>query len=267
MRIDIELSTYCNAKCELCKRHYDYDKVKSILNKNIDFELLSNFIIENKDFEYTFSGLLGDPFMYDKLNELFILLKDNKVKSEFHTNFDFDISKVKNNLNYLLENNLAKIFVALDSLKNNKYRKTSTKNILNNLKLLIDKNVILKVIVFDFNESEIDNIKTFAKNKYQLYFVHSHTYNENLKAPRDFNNYHKVFEGCRFNISINVDGTVIPCCFAIDDYKLNNKDSLMFYKNKDKLNIKNDLNDIMSNEYITLYKNKKAIMCKKCGYK
>ena len=282
-KIVIELCSACNGTCDVCQRYMD-PNMKKLLNKHINFNDLIGFLERQKQENYVLqlSGIIGDPFLYNKLLPFLEYLEVNSNFKEirFHTNFSFNDNKILDIMKRMLKKNLLQLWVGVESLDpqiHHIYRGTPLEQILKNLEYLEYKgpNIIIRPIIFKHNENCLSLLKKYSTdNNFKFIAIRSSLYTDSLEEPThkeifEESLYSKRYcEYCETNFMILVNGTVVPCCYAISDLSITNsiKDYILLGKNLKNLNIKNvgDIEVLHQNEYFKLYSNRKANMCNEC---
>lgn len=282
-KIVIELCSNCNGTCDVCQRYVDPD-MKNFLNKNIDFDDLISFLERQNQENYVLqlSGIIGDPFLYNKLIPFLEYLEENSRFKEvrFHTNFSFNNNNALDIMKRLLEKNILQLWVGIESLNpeiHHIYRGTPLKQILKNLEYLEYKgpNIIIRPIIFGHNENDLPALKKYSEdNNFTFMAIRSSLYTDTLKEPVNTEIFEESLyskrycEYCETNFMILVTGTVVPCCYAVSNLRPTNsiKDYILLGKNLKKLNIKNvgDIETLHDNEYFKLYHRREAAMCDKC---
>ena len=179
---EIALTTHCNANCPLCPRT-DKDtgvRKESILLEHISFDDCKNFIdqIQPRPIDIiNFCGDYGDPVMHPDIEKLIdYVIQTYKSSVHFDTNgsirnedFYDRISKYKDKIY---------IHFSLDGFDhdtNHKYRiGVDFNKAFKNLKAFSKnnpRNCCWKMIIFDYNYKQIDQVASFCKeNNIQFYF-------------------------------------------------------------------------------------------------
>jgi len=252
--IELELSSYCNAKCPLCIRtmHPDKFELKHITLDDIIKILPLDKIKEQK---FKFSGVLGDPLMNPEVLEIAqYLLANGSHCINFSTNAGirteelwYELGKLSNASNDLF------VHFCVDGFKetNHIYRVGTDFDI-------IERNMLAYkhggghgawiYIVFDHNEHEIELARERAKelnlefitrtgmrNSLHNFTSMGHTKFEEFKELRNTVTTNKVSKElidsvvCKYvhddEIFITYDLKLFPCCFLWDSY-FRNYDSI-----------------------------------------
>lgn len=282
INISIEPTSFCNAKCSVCRRFVD-PNAKKFINKELDINILLAFLERQSNFTLTLTGLLGEPLIYSKINILLKYIIDKKIHTRIHTNFNIKNIEILDNLKIMLENNLLDIWIAIDSFDqkiNNMYRATNIKQVLKNIDYLKYKGNKLKIrtILFEHNWGSLGEIEKYTlDNQYVWVPTESHTYTKELKRPKNIYNIYNIKSAkkenkCIKDLAITADGVVSPCCYSAASSFSSEKSSpgeyIILLKNLKKLHISNigDIREIYKNEFIQLFENKTSIVCKKCKY-
>lgn len=282
-KIVIELSSYCNGTCDVCQRHVD-PEVKPLLNNNINYDDLISFLQRQNQEKYVLqlSGSIGDPFLYNKINPFLEYLEENSKFKEirFHTNFSFKDNSTLDIMSRMLEKDMLQLWVGIESLNpkiHSIYRGTDLNQILKNIEYLGYRgpNIIIRPIIFRHNEIGLPDLKKWSQNNnFTFMAIRSSLYIGRLKEPInkeifEESLYSKRYcEYCETNFMVLINGTVVPCCYAISDLTPKNsiKEYVLLGKNLKKLNIKNvgGVEELHENEYFKVYSERKAKMCNKC---
>lgn len=232
--VDIEATSYCNAKCPFCNRQFmDFEQ------KHLDIEIIKKLPFE-KIKKVLLLGNKGDAIFYNKLHELVQHIVSNYTsKIILHTNasaHDIDwwieLAKIFGNRGYVV--------YALDGLEDtHRLHRIGTdwNKIINNIMAFNNAGgySICQFIKFANNQHQIDNIRNLIKSigTKHLWIRKSRDYNDVLLRPEGGKTRHELGEDlknhkikCTFlespSFVLTVDGEIRPCCFmADDDYKRN----------------------------------------------
>jgi MoaA/NifB/PqqE/SkfB family radical SAM enzyme len=163
-RVNVGVSTNCNAKCFTCFRTKSSKVPYNIFLKN---ETLLKFVEHFKLIE--FIGGWGDFVTVPHGLELVQTLNDYNKKFIIETNAGIRDSEYWSNFGKLSsQNKNGAVQFSIDEIKNeyDTYRKTHTKTVLNNLKTFIDNGGIadVKTINWKFNENDIDDMADYFKS-------------------------------------------------------------------------------------------------------
>lgn len=211
-KIYVEITNNCNLNCPFCignhrkKETISMDRFKILLTK------LEGYT------KYLYFHVMGEPLLHPQINELI-----NMASKKFHVNITtngFLIDKIQNN------KNISKINISLHSAYTksqdeiNKYMdkifsavdKLVLNNTVINYRLWIDndkKDIILKKlqekyhIDFPLNRSVKLNDKIFFQIDKQFTWP---------SLDNSYTSDTGTCLGCREQLGILVDGTVVPCC-------------------------------------------------------
>lgn len=255
--IMIEVTNECNLKCITCYSHQD-NREKKYMSKYI-FEKIINEIPYKKNKTISLYNY-WEPLLHPNIWYFVKYAKDNWVKSvKIATNWTFLSSKKSLEL---INSWLDYISVSIDWITQEIYEKFriwwNLKKIISNLQKLVKlKNILwkwpiieLQFIIMSLNEHQIENIEILAKKiwvnilRYKTVLIKEKKWN--YLIPKN-DSYSRYIPTNKINcnkaqewIVVNVDWTVIPCCYITDkqikNYKLWNilKDSFenIFYSEK-----------------------------------
>ena len=233
--VDIETTSYCNAKCPFCNRtnmEFTPKHLKLDIIKKLPFEKIRNVLL---------LGNKGDAIFYPDLFELIKYLKNfdgNWIT--IHTNASAHDEFWWIELAQLLDGN-GVIIYALDGLEDtHKLHRvgTSFKKIVRNVTAFngVGGKSICQFLKFKNNEHQIETVKELVRfmGSERLWVRKSRDYNEILQRPDGAQTRHEINRNKRSRIKcvhlekpsfvLTVDGEIRPCCFmADDDYKGNFK--------------------------------------------
>lgn len=270
--IDIETTSYCNAKCPFCNRnsiafkpkHLDIEVIKKLPFNEISVALL----LGNK----------GDTIFYPKLFELIEWIRDNaKTWIQIHTNASIRDRYWWAELSKLLKSQGAVVY-ALDGLEDtHKLHRIGTNfhKIIENITAFNEKGgkSICQFLKFKHNEHQIDELKVIVKSigSEKFWIRKSREYSQILQRPDGVKTRHEMSKEktkikCVFlskpSFYLTVDGEIRPCCFmADDDYvgnfkqhfyeDIHNIQHLIAYRKDPKsINLHhNSFSDIMNSRY------------------
>jgi len=239
----IEPNNFCNLKCPLCPTGAGLINRKP---ENISFEDFKK-IIDNLGPSVFHLRLWnwGEPLLNKKLGKMIKYAKSKKMFVNTSTNSYFLNDKI---INELIDSGLDQLIVSLDGASEktyNKYRKKgSFKAVVENLKkaseLKKQKNtrfpeIKLQFIVMKHNEHEIQNVIELAKQtqvdtlflktvgvmhpklKKQIYkyLPKNHAFQRYMLEESEIKKIPLSSKVCDYlwsEITINVDGSIVPCC-------------------------------------------------------
>lgn len=304
--IHIEISSKCTLKCPRCPRT---ELAPEHLNKEItlaEFQLAfpSDVLKEIKSF--AFCGDVGDPIYATEFLEIIEYLKVHDIRVIIITNGSYKSTEWWAQLGTLLrlDDQVTFSVDGWDQDSNNLYRVNSNyDSIVTGIKALrvaTDCHIVWSTIIFNFNETQLDNIKTTAKelgvdhfqvvnstkfdgrylvngvdplkptvtnptNNYIMTNVSFQDRSIPLIPNRQFHKWAKCLNWQKL-MFINVEGLVFPCPWFNTGYQQNP----FIQKYKDKLSIKTRplsdiLNDPLWNEFMTSLELSPLDVCKfKC---
>ncbi len=288
--VDIETTSYCNAKCPFCNRTN-----MAFKPKNLDIEVIKKLPF-NEISVALLLGNKGDAIFYPKLFELIEWIRANaKTWIQIHTNASFHNEFWWIHLAQLL-NGQGAIIYALDGLEDtHKLHRIGTdfNKIVKNITAFnkVGGKSICQFLKFKHNEHQVDAIKELVRfmGSEKFWIRKSREYNSILQRPDGAKTRHEMSKEnteikCVFlskpSFYLTVDGEIRPCCFmADDDYKgnfkqhfyedIHNLQHLIAYKRDPKsINLRdNSFSDIMNSRYYKHIKtnHKKLFRCnQKC---
>ena len=193
-RLNVEVSTVCNAKCSLCVRHRNFSTWKSKgfkipkLYLNLDkFEALD---WDNTNIHYfILCGSFGDPIFHPEFFRLIDIIHKMGKKFIVSTNGEphnedwwKQLAKQCHYPNQILFG-----IDGLDAKTHEKYRGTSFDKVIRNAKAFIGVGgqASLQFIAFKHNEHQISEIESFRKNLgfRNARIINSRMYTDVLEAP------------------------------------------------------------------------------------
>ena len=217
--VNIEVTSACNGKCELCQRHV----LSHMPIIHLDIEKLKSLDWHNTDMEYVvLCGSFGDPIFHPQIFEIIDFCHEMNFRISFHTNgssFNEDWwkrlgTKCKRQDEYWFG------IDGLDIETHRKYRGTSLSEVIRNIKAFVSTggNANMVFIVFRHNEHQIGQIKDFADElKINKTIIRkSRRYNDNLQPPSKYDITKTTPKpDCfaeRGELSIGLDGKIHLCC-------------------------------------------------------
>lgn len=227
--IEIDLLDKCQLKCPMCLRQENQKRIKANL-KESDLQDLKDFFLTLKNltnFEIELVRLVGtlsEPTLYKKLPELITFLNSINICVQISTNGNIKNDKYWEDLKIALSNHKHnEILFAIEGSNQiiyEKYRRNgSLKNILENMKILSNKNednfnLGLQFIKFNYNQDELQKIeKLLETNNIKIDFVEifncnepsSIVFTENLDIPTPTSEIMNKFYKKRIIINKNID--------------------------------------------------------------
>ena len=285
----VEPTNICNLKCPLCptgaglikraKGFMKFNDFKKIINE------MSNYVIHLRMWNW------GEPLLNKDIFDMISYAKKKKIFVNLSTNSNF---LTKEMANKLINSGLDELIISLDGASEetyNQYRKNGNfKEIINSIQFLVQEKkrlnkrypyIKLQFIIMKHNEHEINKIKFLAKKigvdelVFKTVGIMDYFSNEDIKKylpqNKKYSRYKiqkegveskvKVKNWCDFiweEIVINWDGSVVPCCFDMNN--------LFVFGNA----FKNPIKEIWNNQKYTNFRkkisnHKKNIpLCKNC---
>lgn len=178
----------CTASCYMCDginlRNYP---------KNVDLSLNAWDKIIPYAKSYCLTGCAGDMIYHPQSLEMLERIQDKPFT--FETNGSIQGEDYWKELAKLASTDEQYVQFAIDDIESefNPYRKLRTETILNNFKIFTEAGgkASIKVILFEFNENQIEKMKEYFKD-HQIYYSYSCDYNEEYPPP---SNIPKIFNG------------------------------------------------------------------------
>lgn len=172
-KIEIELTTQCQASCPMCSRNFhgliSNPNVKNISWNYKDFKKIINLEVLRHTKVINFCGAYGDPLICRDIEKICSYIKDNSVAElRIHTNGSLHNQKWWNTfVKYLPQQH--KLIFAIDGFKENheKHRiGTSYNKIIDNAKAFIDAGGVAEAqfISFDHNKDDYADLKQHLLN-------------------------------------------------------------------------------------------------------
>jgi MoaA/NifB/PqqE/SkfB family radical SAM enzyme len=255
--VELELTTFCNAKCQLCYRNYKTFKEHYLKNKvrplNEVIEQLETFL----DLEWVrLVGTISEPTLYKNFFELVQYIKKRKIKIEICTNGDTHKPTWWKQLSNLMDETDKVYFTICGSTQelHEVYRTgTKLKNILDNARAFRSdkKNDYAQCIRFSYNSdnfdskefkdmvSEFSNIywtETFLQ-KEKLNYVDTSNLKKLMPNPHKINDYIHMDKFARAKYDspvkgkaycmswenksqqVDIDGKIYPCYLFLEASK------------------------------------------------
>jgi len=174
MKIELELTSACNAKCPLCMRTVLMERNQPVQIDNYTIKEIETYFkdMDLKGATIKFCGVLGDPIACRDLyaiTEYFIIEKDVKI-IEVSTNAGLKTKEFWSKFGQISKVSGKKLEVhfAIDGLTRNDYRVgVDLKKVWNNVNAYLDAggSGVWQYIVFDYNEHELEDAKKLSKKK------------------------------------------------------------------------------------------------------
>ena len=167
-RIEIELTTLCNARCPMCSRQHSETCIPdtNVPNVSLTAEQVSKLELPN-NISLTVSGNFGDPIANIESYEILDILTDKCNDLCVDTNASLKTPNYWTKLGKLSNLKQFTVVFSIDGLEdtNSIYRiGTDFKKIINNARLFIEAGgiAVWKYIVFAHNEHQIDDARDLA---------------------------------------------------------------------------------------------------------
>lgn len=270
-RIEIELTTLCNARCPMCSRQHTESCIpdKGVPNVSLTAQQVSKLQLP-KNLSLTVSGNFGDPIANVESYEILDILTDKCKDVCVDTNASLKTDSYWSKLGALSNLKQFPIVFSIDGLEdtNSIYRiGTDFKKIINNARLFIEAGgiAVWKYIVFAHNEHQIEQARDlsislgFVKFKTEhstrwlskSFTVNGHTISPSTVALEKENKFkYNITEGknisCRSQnknmLFITADFKLMPCSyFNVDRWK--NAEFSNYWNNIEDINGK-DFNNL-----------------------
>lgn len=193
--IEIEFTTFCNAKCPLCFRNYKSFQ-NSIYDKPFsrDFQDVTNQLDDFKNLNFVMLvGSLSEPTLYVHFLDVVKYLKSRNIQIEICTNGDTHDEQWWKELGNILDDDDMVYFTICGSKQDihQIYRRnTNLENILKNAKALRNSKPIdyAQCIRFNYNSDDFDTI-----DFNNLVSSFTHIYMTETFFPKDMSNYIEQF--------------------------------------------------------------------------
>ena len=230
--VDIETTSYCNAKCPFCNRTN-----MKFRKKHLDIEVIMKLPF-NRIRCALLLGNKGDAIFYPKLFNLIKWIKTHhKTWIQIHTNASAHDRYWWTELSKLLKGQGAVVY-ALDGLEDtHKIHRIGTNfhKIIENITAFNQKGgkSLCQFLKFKHNEHQIDELRELVRSigSEKLWIRKSRGFGHGLERPEGAKTRHEINQektkiNCVFlqkpSFVLTVDGEIRPCCFmADDDYKNN----------------------------------------------
>lgn len=289
--VDIETTSYCNARCPFCNR----TNMKNYKPKHLELDIIKKLPFEKIN-HVLLLGNKGDAIFYPQLFELLEYLWNftgNWIT--IHTNASAHDKKWWVELARLLKDK-GDIVYALDGLEDtHKLHRIGTDfgNVVRNIRDFNDAggSSTCQFLKFKENEHQVDIVRNLVKNigSKNMWVRKSRSFNRTLHRPTGAKTRHEINKEKKTRIScvhlegpsfvLTVDGEIRPCCFMADDDYINHfkthfledirhpQHILNYRKEPESINLHNyTFNQIMeSRYYIWIKKNYKRLF--RCNQK
>jgi len=271
--VDIETTSYCNARCPFCNR----TNMKNYKPKYLDFDIIRKLPFD-KIKQVLLLGNKGDAIFYP---DLFRLLEHmwafKGTWVTIHTNASAHDEIWWTELAELLEGK-GDIVYTLDGLEDTHSLHrvgTDFEKIVRNVIAFNDAggSSTCQFLKFKENEHQVEDVKALTKNiGTKTFWVRkSRGFNDTLHRPTGAKTRHEINKSKKSKIKcvhlegsfvLTVDGEIRPCCFMADDDYIGNFEThfredirhnqhiLNYIRNPKSINLKyNSFDDIMSSKY------------------
>lgn len=180
--LELELTTLCNARCQLCFRNYkEYDE-RYPINKSRGIKDIKEQLDEYVSLEWIrLVGTISEPTLYKDFYELIKYIKDRGINIEICTNGDTHNEKWWSELSTYMNSNDRVYFTICGSTQelHEIYREgTRLKNILANASAFRseDKNDYAQCIRFSYNDRDFnsDNFKGIVSEFSNIYMTETY---------------------------------------------------------------------------------------------
>ena len=234
----IEPTSRCTLSCPACPRTWFSSTFKKPFPKqDLDLDQLSRFLdceSGSKVESFFLNGNHGDPIYYPALFDLILRFRDRSFR--ISTNGSHQRAEFWQRL----AQNLTKddtVYFSIDGLEHNNhlYRKNSDwKSIMQGLDIMVKSpaRIIWKTLIFSYNQTEIESIKSFAESKGALFVSEttSRWGDQSLKPTENVIDTSRLYERiqsttiidpqCESQEYISADGYYWPCCLITSMYTL-----------------------------------------------
>jgi MoaA/NifB/PqqE/SkfB family radical SAM enzyme len=272
--VDIETTSYCNARCPFCNR----TTMENFKPKHLDFEIIRKLPFERIK-HVLLLGNKGDAIFYP---DLFRLLEHMWAFTgnwvTIHTNASAHDEIWWTELADLL-NGKGDIVYALDGLEDTHSLHrvgTDFERIVSNVMAFNDAggSSSCQFLKFKENEHQVEGVKALTKaiGSKNFWVRKSRSFNDDLHRPDGAKTRHEINDEKKTKIKcvhlegpsfvLTVDGEIRPCCFMADDDYINHfkihftedvkycQHILNYRRNPKSINLKyNSFDDIMGSKY------------------
>lgn len=199
LELEIELTTFCNAKCPLCYRNYvSFPKeYRQLYSRDLSYLMCQLDYYENLNFVMVV-GSMSEPTLYAHFIELMLYLKRRQIKVEICTNGDTRDDEFWKQLGMILDYDDSVYFTICGSTQelHSHYRKnTCLSRILHNASVLRAEKPIdyAQCIRFNYNSDNLDSIefKNIASQFSYIYWTETF-------YQKDMSNYIEKFNSTDF---------------------------------------------------------------------
>ena len=176
--IHFELSSHCNAACQLCSRHVTngntYHKSSTLIEQDLGADFIAGLLADPllaDCHRWLLCGILGEPMMNPEIADICQLFLDRNSGApiEIHTNGGIGRVEAWQALGRMLSTQQQNVNFSIDGLEdtNHIYRRNVRWDvIMRNLSAFIESGgyAVWKFIPFDYNLHQIDAAQQMAKD-------------------------------------------------------------------------------------------------------
>ena len=190
IRLELELTNYCNLKCPLCLRNTHPELKGNSKIEQRDFEDLINQLDSFPKLKYvTLAGAISEPASYDRLFDLLDYLAKRKIEVSLFINGDLrnDVWYKKLAIKFQkLEGHIYFTICGSTQELHEKYRIGSDlETVLRRVEIVkkYSRKEILTYIIFDYNQEDFNkNYKKYQK-KFNTHFFYTLPFQEHFNSP------------------------------------------------------------------------------------
>lgn len=212
IKINIESSTYCNAKCTFCPRS---DMTRR--GGEMSDELFHKIIKEGKEMGVTtyYPFLNGEPFMFPRIWEWLDYMEKEGVTVNLHSNMELcDVDRL------LKYKNIGYVNCSLNAINEDTYNKVMRgpdfKNVKKNIDDLLKKAKFKVQVSFVMSEENIGDLAEFQKKYGKKTTASFANWTGDKESKYGKKGKRKPCQTIFQHMYILWDGRVIPCCMDYD---------------------------------------------------
>ena len=245
-KIEIELTSACNAGCPDCARTIWINKgdkaPKAFKIQNVSLDDLEKHFNtwSLREVKIKFCGVLGDPIAHKELLDIceYFILQKNCLHIEVSTNAGLKTPAYWTELGELsaMSGGRLEMHFAIDGLTTNDYRvNVNLDKVWENVNAYLDGggHATWQYIIFEYNKHEVDDAHALAKEKGMRFATRKSWRNDAPKKehyvtrkkaekPKENKDVDMGTIKCKHmedeEIYIGADGTVWPCCYLYDEH-------------------------------------------------
>lgn len=271
-RLEVEISSYCNLKCPLCRRTTNTGWSQDNLDLEIFKERFEHILPEIDTVDLC--GYYGDFYMHPESLDFIRFIKDCGCRVSISTSGGKNDPMYWNELSKLLDSNDMVVFGIDGMVSNKRYRGTNWMDVMQNLCQIKSKDIPVEwqYIVFEHNQHELEWSKGLAEaNGIEFTPFRSRIYNDEFREPTIDVETSFFYEDCAGCITknegllyLNAQGVLSPCeMFVPEQHQRHTKVYISYMKNIEKINIYNNIvEDIIDNEFYDYMLSNKTTLCK-----